>query len=401
LSPCTLPGEAPSSRLAADEYELGLGIHGEPGHERLKVEAAERITEQMLTKMLQSSDAPAYKAGDTAALMVNNLGATPIIEMYWMAKLAIDYLAHHHNVKVIRCVIGHFMTSLDMKGISFTLLRLDDDVVKRDLTLTCLDADTTAPAWPRDCHVRVQESEAVVDPFPNVDEKGKSEVKVSDLGETERRIGAALKDICEGLLEYRATLNELDQTVGDGDTGDTFARGANEILQRLNRTLTHNSGDGPSLDLCAGRVLSGVADCLGFAMGGSSGAVLEIFFRSAGTHLSTITTPITPSDWLDAFHKGATAVQFYGGASPGMRTLLDSLLPALSTASTHTSQPLHEMISAAADAAEGGAEATKKMIGRAGRSSYVPSELLQNHADPGAVAVAFVVRRLAVFVAGL
>ncbi len=105
--------------------------------------------------------------------------------------------------------------------------------------------------------------------------------------------------------------------------------------------------------------------------------------------------------WIDSFDRGSKAVQFYGGATVGMRTLLDALIPAIQAAKDIISTQgdrgdlVTHATSAASEAAEKGAEGTKSMRALAGRTSYIASDIVKLHSDPGAVAVAIIIRSIA------
>ena len=125
LTPCIVPiaGKANFS-LADDEMEIGMGIHGEPGIERTKVASAEAITRTLLGAIID--DLP-YAAGDEVAVMVNGLGATPLMELYIMNK-TISAICAQKGILIYRTYVGEFMTALEMAGASISLLRLDDEL---------------------------------------------------------------------------------------------------------------------------------------------------------------------------------------------------------------------------------------------------------------------------------
>ncbi|QEO13023.1 dihydroxyacetone kinase subunit DhaK [Agromyces intestinalis] len=127
LTPCIVPhaGE-PSFTLAEDEYELGIGIHGEPGRERLKLEPADAIVDRMLTPILE--DLP-YSSGDRVLLFVNGMGGTPEVELFIAYKHAAEVLAGK-GIEISRSLVGNYITSLEMQGFSLTLLKLDDELVE-------------------------------------------------------------------------------------------------------------------------------------------------------------------------------------------------------------------------------------------------------------------------------
>lgn len=127
LTPCTVPhsGE-PSFTLADDEIEMGVGIHGEPGRERMKLVPADEIVSILLGSVVE--DLP-FAAGAKTLLFVNGLGGTPQIELYLAYNSARKFLADK-GIEVQRSLVGNYITSLEMQGISITLLNLDDEMVE-------------------------------------------------------------------------------------------------------------------------------------------------------------------------------------------------------------------------------------------------------------------------------
>lgn len=127
LTPCTVPhaGE-PSFTLGDDEIEIGIGIHGEPGRERIKLEPADRIVDRLLGPILE--DIP-FTSGDKVLLFVNGMGGTPQVELYIAFRRAAEVLAEK-GIEVTRTLVGNFVTSLEMQGISITVLKLDDELTE-------------------------------------------------------------------------------------------------------------------------------------------------------------------------------------------------------------------------------------------------------------------------------
>lgn len=125
LTACTPPAKgSPLFELGEDEIEFGVGIHGEPGRERRKIENADKIVDDLLDAIVP--DLP-FEKGDRVALMVNGLGGTPISELYILFRHAHQRLAEH-GITVGRSYVNEYCTSLDMAGASITLVRLDDEI---------------------------------------------------------------------------------------------------------------------------------------------------------------------------------------------------------------------------------------------------------------------------------
>ncbi|MEV0681938.1 dihydroxyacetone kinase subunit DhaK [Actinosynnema sp. NPDC050436] len=127
LTPCTVPhaGE-PSFVLADDEMELGVGIHGEPGRRRVPVGPAGELVRALLDPVLQ--DLP-FAEGDRVLLFTNGMGGTPQIELYLAHGIAERLLAER-GITVERRLVGSYTTSLEMQGMSLTVLKLDDELVE-------------------------------------------------------------------------------------------------------------------------------------------------------------------------------------------------------------------------------------------------------------------------------
>ena len=125
LTSCTPPAKgSPLFELGADEIEMGVGIHGEPGRARLPMATADEIVQTLLEAIV--TDLP-FESGARVALMVNGLGGTPISELYLLYGSAFDNLAAR-GITVGRSYVGEYCTSLDMAGVSLTLVLLDEEI---------------------------------------------------------------------------------------------------------------------------------------------------------------------------------------------------------------------------------------------------------------------------------
>lgn len=127
LTACTVPhsGE-PSFVLGDDEMEIGIGVHGEPGRERVKLTSADEIVATLLGSVVE--DLP-FERGDKTLLFVNGMGGTPSVELYLAYHSARTYLAER-GIEVTRSLVGNYFTSLEMQGMSITLLKLDDELTE-------------------------------------------------------------------------------------------------------------------------------------------------------------------------------------------------------------------------------------------------------------------------------
>jgi phosphoenolpyruvate---glycerone phosphotransferase subunit DhaK len=142
LTPCIVPhaGE-PSFALTEDEIEIGIGIHGEPGRERIKLEPADRLVDRLIEPILDDLD---VSEGERVLLFVNGMGGTPLVELYVAYRRAAEVL-EGRDIVIARSLVGNYITSLEMQGMSITLLRLDDEMIE----LWDAPVQTAALRWGR------------------------------------------------------------------------------------------------------------------------------------------------------------------------------------------------------------------------------------------------------------
>lgn len=347
MQTCNLPGsddDDEAGRIRKGHVELGLGIHGEPGASVVETQNSRAIIETLVKPLL------AQAGVGRLAVLINNLGGVSALEMALLTK----ELAHSALKDQIAYLIGPapLVSSLDMKGFSLSLLKLNPDFEE------ALNAPVETLGWQKSVAFAPLRSQAHT-PLHDSEEFTPS---------TNANVAQYLAAATGCLIALENRLNALDAKVGDGDTGSTFAQGARDIAQWLEEERLPLN-DLPQLLLVVGERLATV-------MGGSSGVLMSIFFTAAGQALRS--GKALPAALLT----GLAQMKQYGGADRGDRTLIDALQPALEAFQTGD-------IQAAARAAQEGADATASMSkAGAGRSSYLNKENLDGVADPGAVAVA-------------
>lgn len=341
LDTCTVPGSAKEDRIAPGMAELGLGIHGEAGVQQVAFTGARNAMDLVLEKL-----EPMIGSGPHVAIL-NNLGSTTPLEMSILA----HELANSDKASKIKHIIGPapMMTSLDMHGFSVSVLPVDAE------SHALLARPVDLPAWPGMKDI----SPVQVRPLPD----GLSPIQpIASANAETRRV---LNQCCDLLIAAEEDLNALDLKSGDGDTGSTLATAARALKGSLDRL--------PLADLT--QLFRAVGNELSQTMGGSSGVILAIFFGATGDSCAS-GKPTTK-----ALLAGLDRISQVGGASRGDRTMIDALEPALLA--------LPDGMDAAAKAARAGAIETASMgRAKAGRATYVPTENLIGHNDPGAEAVA-------------
>lgn len=341
LDTCTVPGSPKEDRIPKGKAELGLGIHGEAGVEQINFSGAKAAMEAVTKKLSAAMQDQPYVA------LLNNLGATSILEMSILAK----ELANSSIAQNLKWVIGPaaMMTSLDMHGFSLSVFPANAS------ELDLLKAQTSLSSWPG---INQLSSIKIIN-LPD----GLKPIK--PLSSKHKETCAFVTKCCEVLIQSEADLNALDAKSGDGDTGSTLAGAARALIASMDSLPL---ADHTQLYRAIGQELSQT-------MGGSSGVLLAIFFAAAGDAASS---GLSMTESLKA---GLARMQEIGGAKLGDRTMIDALLPALNE--------LDHGVEAAAKAARTGAKLTAKMLkANAGRASYINAQQLDGHIDPGAEAVA-------------
>ncbi|MDJ0713266.1 MAG: dihydroxyacetone kinase subunit DhaK [Prochloraceae cyanobacterium] len=162
LTSCITPAKgSPTFELPEEEIEVGIGIHGEPGRERMSVKSADEITEMLALSIIKDtgytrtvrewdsekgewSDLelidPSFEKGDRVLAFVNGMGGTPLAELYIVYRKLTE-ICDKNGLNIVRNLVGSYMTSLDMQGCSITLLKMDDELIK------LWDAPVKTPAF--------------------------------------------------------------------------------------------------------------------------------------------------------------------------------------------------------------------------------------------------------------
>ena len=139
LSGATVPEVGkPGFVLAEDEIEYGIGIHGEPGYRKESMQPSRQLAEELTGKLLEAFEA---KLGERYALLINGMGATPLMEQYVFANDVASILGDA-GLDVVYRKLGNYMTSIDMAGLSLTLMKIEDDA-----WLEALESPVKTIAW--------------------------------------------------------------------------------------------------------------------------------------------------------------------------------------------------------------------------------------------------------------
>ncbi|NDK31267.1 dihydroxyacetone kinase family protein [Nesterenkonia haasae] len=373
LEACTIPGATESGfKLGPEEFEWGLGIHGEAGHSRGTMLTAARIAEKAVAELVEDRG---FSAGEHVAVMVNGLGGTPEIELGVLLNDVLTEL-DRHRLSATYVWAGNFMTSLDMAGASVTVARVAEHF--RPL----LEDPVNVPAFPVHSFPLVQEPTRPAPPAESVARSDRTGDE--DLSGLHHLVTA----VCEALIDAEPVLSEMDRRVGDGDLGLNLRRGAEHVLQHGHELLREsNSADYMKcLSLLVRR-----------SVGGTSGPLYSLGIlglASVEAHGASTT------GWAQAAAEGLANIKRLGGAEVGDCTMVDALQPAVEALYNNRSDtPIGTQLSTAAHAARKGVDDTAELQAALGRGSYLGARST-GHRDPGAEAVAVIFAALAETVNG-
>ena len=233
LGPCSLPGQGPLFSVASDSLEIGLGVHGEAGVGSVPLCSARDAVRQLLDHMTNPASVTKIELaeGEHLAVILNNLGGTSKLEELVVARELVQQL-ESRGYKVVRMYTGHMMTSLEMAGILTSLLKVTD----HPEWLSCLDAPTSAPAWPcvlSSISGAERQTPARIPVKQEQEEMVVNGVKLGSHGE--KIVKSSLEKMTSTLISMEGRLNELDSGCGDGDCGSTMATGAKAIQAAMSR----------------------------------------------------------------------------------------------------------------------------------------------------------------------
>ncbi len=368
---CTLPGaEGPLFTVPENHMSLGLGIHGEPGLEDRPMAPAREIAELLVKRLLAEAPADAKRI----TVLFNGLGTVKYEELF-VAYGTVDSLLRKADYEIVEPVVGEQCTSLDMAGVSLTIVFLDDELESLWLAPCNTPAyqfgSVDEPAGADDDWDGSDDDVEVLDTIPPATDESRATAKQV----------ALLLDSVRAVVETNEThLGQLDAVAGDGDHGIGMVRGVRAASQSASELVAQGAG--------AMSTLSRAADAWSEHAGGTSGALWGAILRAVASHLDDSSAPDAETLRLAAI-SGVNAVQELGKAEPGDKTMVDAMAPF--GASLEKAQMFDTAIwSAAVAAAHEGAEKTANIVARRGRA--------RNHAeaslgtpDPGAVSFALIV----------
>ena len=381
FSGCTLPGApAPLFTVPEGMMSVGLGIHGEPGVRDVPLQAAPELAGTLLEPLL---DERPEGSEARAVLIVNGLGTVKYEELFVLYRHLTDILAAE-GIEVVSPLCGELVTSLDMGGVSVTLMWVDDELER------LWNAPASAPAFTRGNMTLEPGAPAPRhERMPPTAVESETEPVRGDASSASRAAavrGAQLfREVREAIAERADELGDLDAIAGDGDHGVGMLRGIDAATAAAVAT-------DPSLGV--GEQLRRAGAAWADRAGGTSGALWGAALEAMGDALSRAEPDAAAL--ADAIHAGRTRIEQLGGAELGDKTLVDALIPfddefrRRIELGAGIPDAMRDAAAVAADAAE----ATAALTPRRGRARPLAERSI-GHPDPGAVSFAIIVAALA------
>lgn len=368
FSGCTLPGaDHPLFTVPEGHMSLGLGIHGEPGIADEPLGTADEIARLLVTKVV------AEDPGDTTRIVaiLNGLGTVKYEELY-VTYAAVDRLLRERGYDVVAAEVGEQCTSLDMAGLSLTLLWLDEELER------LWEAPCDTPAYrkgivaARELDDRaVEDDTAAAVPEASADSRALAE-----------RLAAVVADVHAMLVDSEAYLGDIDAIAGDGDHGIGMTRGAAAGDETARAMVQAGAG--------ARTLLERVGEAWAERSGGTSGALWGAAIGAAAACVDDTEAP-DPRAVIAGAIAGVEAILRLGKAEVGDKTMVDAAIPFRDVlAAAGDAVPLATAWADAVAAAEQGADGTAAFAAKRGRAKTHQDKSVGTP-DPGAISFARIV----------
>ncbi len=415
---CTVPAAGhPTFEIGDDEMEFGVGIHGEPGRFREKIDYStgtfcDDLSRRILTDLEKDL---ALKKGEDVVLLINGFGGTPLQELYILNN-SVTKALKADGINIHRTIVGNFMTSIDMAGASISVLRVDNELK----ALIDYPVSTPALTWGAAMSEQAEAAleavqaigralgyapvetahKAVAKKAVATDENEDNAVyEVEGTPQVGETINTAafvqiVDKMADVIIENEVPFCEADK-MGDGDFGMSIAKGFKQLKADW---ATRKKGD-------IGQFLVSCSEIIKEYCGGASGPIWGSAFKYAGkamlgkkeVNLADVALLFTEAN-RGVYETGKKS--FGKGAEIGDKTLVDALKPCAMalTKAAEEGKTLQEGLDLGAKAAHDGAEATKTHVATLGRAGTVGERSI-GYPDAGAHGLDVIFNELAKYIA--
>lgn len=415
---CTVPAAGhPTFEIGDDEMEFGVGIHGEPGRFREKIDYStgtfcDDLSRRILTDLEEDL---ALKKGEDVVLLINGFGGTPLQELYILNN-SVTKALKADGINIHRTIVGNFMTSIDMAGASISVLRVDSELKALIDYPVSTPALTWGAAMSEQAEAALEAVQAIgralgYAPVETAHKAATKKVAAADeaeenavyevegapvVGETINTAAFVqiVDKMADVIIENEVPFCEADK-MGDGDFGMSIAKGFKQLKADW---ATRKKGD-------IGQFLVSCSEIIKEYCGGASGPIWGSAFKYAGkamlgkkeVNLQDVALLFTEAN-RGVYETGKKS--FGKGAEIGDKTLVDALKPCAMalTKAAEEGKTLQEGLDLGAKAAHEGAEATKTHVATLGRAGTVGERSI-GYPDAGAHGLDVIFNALATYIA--
>ena len=415
---CTVPAAGhPTFEIGDDEMEFGVGIHGEPGRFREKIDYStgtfcDDLSRRILTDLEEDL---ALKKGEDVVLLINGFGGTPLQELYILNN-SVTKALKADGINIHRTIVGNFMTSIDMAGASISVLRVDNELKALIDYPVSTPALTWGAAMSEQAEAALEAVQAIgralgYAPVETAHKAAAKKAAAADENEDNAvyevegtpQVGETINTaafvqivdkMADVIIENEVPFCEADK-MGDGDFGMSIAKGFKQLKADW---ATRKKGD-------IGQFLVSCSEIIKEYCGGASGPIWGSAFKYAGkamlgkkeVNLADVALLFTEAN-RGVYETGKKS--FGKGAEIGDKTLVDALKPCAMalTKAAEEGKTLQEGLDLGAKAAHDGAEATKTHVATLGRAGTVGERSI-GYPDAGAHGLDVIFNELAAYIA--
>lgn len=370
FSGCTLPGASePLFEVAPGKMAIGLGVHGEPGIYETDLGTADEVAELLVSKILD--EAP-ENAGKRVVALLNGLGSAKYEELF-VTFASVTKKLEEAGIDIVDGQVGEFMTSLDMGGLSLTIMWVDEQLEELWFA-PCDSPEFSRPALadpPLDASIQFNtEPEPLTVNSPGSDSSRAAAAHIS----------AALDVAAKVLGENETMLGNLDAVAGDGDHGAGMARGSAAAAEAARGLVADGAG--------AQTTLAGAGARWSEHSGGASGALWGAALTAAGNALGD-DRDIDSAAQVAAVRAFVDSIMNLGGAQVGDKTIVDALVPFTEafSAAIEGGSDFSTAWAAAAASADKAAADSAHLVPKMGRARVLGNRSVGSP-DPGAISFA-------------
>jgi dihydroxyacetone kinase len=377
---CTLPGASePLFTVPVGKMGFGLGIHGEPGVSEDLIPSARELARQLVDSLMKEFS---LEHGSKIGVILNGLGATKYEELFVLWKSVSEFLEETGAV-MVDPEVGELVTSLDMAGLSLTIVELDDELER------FWRASANTPAY--------KKGEALaLEPRPEAREFrhisiGHESDQLAEASDQSKacavRVLEMIRSVETVLENAEAELGRIDAVAGDGDHGRGMVKGVHAARDSAEKAVARGAGLGDLLIL-AGEAWASKA-------GGTSGALWGAWFRAVGSSLGNPASNLSALDVSAAMTAGSAAIITVGKAKLGDKTMIDALVPFVENLAVaiEEGKPLSVAWAESCAVATQAAEGTASLAPKIGRAKPLANRSIGT-ADAGATSLALMFHAL-------